>query len=141
MTGHPTPEDLMGYLDDELDPQRRAAVEQHIDGCTECRREHVIFRSMKEDLTTMRFKSEVVERSVWDAVNRRLTRPVGWVLLVAGLAVWFGYAAYTFIVSPVNVFEKLTISAVLIGAGLLLASVLWERYREWRTDPYRDIQR
>ena len=31
--------------------------------------------------------------------------------------------------------------AVAIGMLALLASVIWERYREWLTDPYRDIQR
>ena len=29
----------------------------------------------------------------------------------------------------------------LAGILVLLASVIWERYREWLTDPYRDIQR
>jgi hypothetical protein len=24
---------------------------------------------------------------------------------------------------------------------LLLASVIWERYRDWLTDPYRDVYR
>jgi hypothetical protein len=37
--------------------------------------------------------------------------------------------------------EKLATGAVVIGILALLTSVIWERYREWLTDPYRDVHR
>ncbi|HUF28181.1 MAG TPA: zf-HC2 domain-containing protein [Gemmatimonadaceae bacterium] len=140
MNRHLEPEELMRYLDGELDTTASADIETHLGRCTECRREHVIFQRMKEDLITMPARHGATQGSVWDAVNRRLTRPIGWLLLVVGLALWTAWAAYTFVVSPVDVFEKLTVGAIIIGTVLLLASVLCERYRERRHDPYRKIQ-
>jgi hypothetical protein len=66
---------------------------------------------------------------------------VGWVLLVSGLAVWSGWAVWQYLTAPTRLFEKLTIGAVVVGLACLLASVGWERYREWRTDPYRKVER
>ena len=74
-------------------------------------------------------------------MNQQLTRPIGWILVVVGAAVWTGYGAYVFATSPANPWEKLATGAVVIGILLLLASVIWERYREWLTDPYRDVYR
>ena len=41
---------------------------------------------------------------------------------------------------PLTAFAFIT-GAIVIGILLLFASVIWERYRVWLTDPYRDIQR
>jgi len=58
-----------------------------------------------------------------------------------GSLVWAAYGIYVYLTSPAFLLEKLTTSAIVIGILLLFASVIWERYREWLTDPYRDIQR
>jgi anti-sigma factor RsiW len=140
MTRHLTPETLMGHLDGELTPEADRGVAAHLAECAECRREYTVFQQMKEDLMMARNR-DAPDRSVWDAVNARITRPVGWILLVAGLVVWSGWAVWLFITSPTRLFEKLTIGAVVVGLACLLASVAWERYRDWRTDPYRKIER
>lgn len=136
-------ETLMRYLDGELPPEERERVEEHLSGCTECSREVEMFRSMKRELAELPVGVSPGrgEGSVWDAVNRRLTRPLGWTLLVAGVALWGGWAAWVFVTSDAALFEKLVTGAVVIGFALLLASVGWERYREWQNDPYRDVQK
>jgi hypothetical protein len=58
-----------------------------------------------------------------------------------GAVVWLAYGVYTFTTSPADLWQKLATGAVVIGILMLLTSVIWERYREWLTDPYRDIQR
>ncbi len=135
-------ETLMRYLDDELSPERRERVEEHLSGCTECRREVEVFGRMKRDLAELPGPSAGRrDGSVWDAVSRRVARPLGWILLVVGAVLWGGWAAWVFVTSEVALFEKLFTGAVVIGMALLLASVGWERYREWQHDPYRDVQR
>jgi len=74
-------------------------------------------------------------------VNRQLTRPLGWVLLVVGTVFWVGYSVYVYLASPAFLWEKVATSAIVIGVLLLFISVIWDRYRDWLTDPYRDIQR
>ena len=134
-------EDLMRFLDGELPPEEHARVQARIDSSTELGREAAIFRAMKEGFQDLTFHSGAYRRSVWEQVNQQLTRPIGWLLVVVGGAVWTGYGAYVFATSPANPWEKLATGAVVIGILLLLASVIWERYREWLTDPYRDVYR
>lgn len=134
-------ESLMRYLDGELPPEDRARVEAAVAGSTELQRELAIFRAMKQDLHDLSFSVGPPPTSVWGRVNRRLTRPVGWVLLVVGLTTWTGYGAYVFATSPARLLEKLAAGAVAVGVLLLLASVAYDRYRDWLVDPYRDVQR
>jgi hypothetical protein len=131
----------MRYLDGEVGPEERIRVERAVEGSTELRRELLVFKAMKDDLQTLKLTDGGHHGSIWDSVNRQLTRPVGWILLVVGSLIWAAYGIYTYLTSPVFLLEKLAASATVIGILLLLASVIWDRYREWLTDPYRDIQR
>jgi hypothetical protein len=136
-----THEDLMRYLDGEVGPEERGRIKRSVEGSTELRRELAVYRAMKDDLQTLKLADGKHHGSIWDSVNRQLTRPIGWVLLVVGSLVWAVYGIYVFLTSPAFLLEKMATSAVVIGVLLLFASVIWERYREWLTDPYRDIQR
>ncbi len=134
-------EDLMRFIDGELSPKEHARVEEAIGSDTELNREASIFRAMKGDFQELSFHPGTFRRSVWDNVNVSLTRPLGWLLLVVGVAIWTGYGTYVFTHSTIDPFEKLATGAVVIGILILLASVIWDRYREWLTDPYRDVYR
>lgn len=135
-------ETLMRYLDGELPAGERERVEDHLERCTECRREVEMFGRMKRELSELPDGGRRRGReSIWDAVDRRLTRPFGWILLVVGVLIWAGWATWVFVNSEVAVVEKLSTGAVVIGLLLLLVSVGRERYREWQDDPYRDVER
>lgn len=136
-----SPEDLMRYLDGELPAEEARALEAAVERSTELRRELAIHRAMQRDVQGLSFAPITPSGSVWGTVNRRLTRPIGWILLVTGVVVWLGYVAYLFALSPVSPWGKIAIAAIVIGFVLLLASVIADRYREWRTDPYRDVYR
>ncbi|HUF74963.1 MAG TPA: hypothetical protein VMM35_01735 [Longimicrobiales bacterium] len=134
-------EDLMRYLDGELPPEERVRVESELAASTELQREVAIYRALKEDFQELSFHPAAHRRSVWDRVNERVTRPIGWMLVVAGVAVWMTYGVYVFATSPVDPWEKLATGAIAIGILMLFASVIWERYREWDKDPYRNVHR
>ena len=136
-----THEELMRYLDGEVGPEERIRIERSVEESTEIRRELAVYKAMKDDLQTLKLTDGDHHGSVWNSVNRQLTRPIGWVLLIVGSLVWAAYGIFVYLTSPAFLWEKLTTSAIVIGILLLFASVIWERYREWLTDPYRDIQR
>jgi anti-sigma factor RsiW len=136
-----THEELMRFLDGELSPDEHVRVERALAEDSELARELAIFRGMKGQFQELSFDPGHRRRSVWGEVNRQLTQPIGWILLTGGVAVWTLYGAYLFATGPTDPWEKLATGAVVIGVLLLLASVIWERYREYLTDPYRDIQR
>lgn len=135
-----THDELMRYLDDELPPERVRAVEEAMENDTELRRDYVIYSRLKEDLGDMGSAIRT-GGSVWQPVNRRLTRPVGWVLFVVGAAVWVAYGVYSYLTGADAMWEKLATSAVVVGLGLLLLSVIIDRLRDLKTDPYKELQR
>jgi hypothetical protein len=131
----------MRYLDGEVGPEERGRIERSVEASTELRRELALYRAMKDDLQTLRLNDGGGNGSMWNAVNRHLTRPLGWVLLIVGSLVWATYGIYLYITSEAFLWQKLVTSGIGIGILLLLASVIWERYRIWLSDPYKDIQR
>ncbi|MFP4623384.1 MAG: hypothetical protein ACOCVZ_08525 [Gemmatimonadota bacterium] len=137
MIGH---DELMRYLDGELPPERARAVEAELERSTELRRDYEIFRRMKSDFQELSVHVGT-PRTVWDRVNRNLTRPVGWILFLVGALVWSSYAVYTYLTGADALWEKLAVSAVAVGLAMLLLSALVDRYRDLKTDPYKEIRR
>jgi hypothetical protein len=136
-----TPEDVMRYLDGEMPAEERRALEAAVERSTELRRELAIYQAMQRDFQSLSFAPPAPHASVWGTVNRRLTRPLGWTFLIGGFVLWLGYVAYLFARSSVDPWGKIAIAAVVIGFLLLLATVVADRYRDWLTDPYRDVHR
>lgn len=134
-------ETLTRHLDDELPPAESRRVEEHLSRCTECRREAEMMRRMKTDLAELPGGEPGRDGSVWDAVDRRLTRPLGWFLLVVGAAAGLALGAWGFVTADAPLAEKLATGAVAAGLLLLLVSVARERWKEWRNDPYRRVER
>ena len=130
----------MRYLDGELSPDERVRVDERISASTELQRDIAVFGKMKEDFRAMSFAG-YEKQSVWDLVSRRLTRPVGWVLIVSGSLLCTVYGIYLYLISAAYLLEKVASAAIVIGVLMLLGSVIYERYRDWLTDPYRDLQR
>jgi len=134
-------EDLMRYLDGEMSPEERGRVDSELETSTELQREVAIYRALKADFQELSFHPATHRVSVWDKVNTRVTRPIGWILVLAGAVLWLTYGVYLFATTPADPWEKLATGAVAIGILMLFASVIWERYREWDRDPYRDVYR
>ncbi len=134
-------EDLMRFLDGETTPEERAAIEVLLETSSELRREFAIFLSMKKGFQDLSLVPRGGEESVWDRIRSRITLPVGWVLMAAGAAAWIGYGIWVFLKSPVGVLVRLASGGVVIGVLVLLANVIWDRYKEYGTDPYRDVHR
>lgn len=134
---HPE-ERLSAYADGELPPEEAAAVEDHLEACTECRRELAVIRGMGEAMSET---GTTAGRSVWESVRRRIVALGGWLLVVAGLAVLAALAAVEWLRSGSLTPEWLATTAVAVGLGLVAVSIGWEQYREWKHSPYRDVEK
>ncbi len=134
-------DELMRYLDGEAAPEERERIEARLAKSSELSRELSIYRAMREDFRDLSFAAGPSMASVWDRVNRKLTRPIGWILLVVGLGIWSAYGLYLFFATHPDPWQQLAAGAIVIGILLLTASVIWDRYREWLSDPYRDVHR
>ncbi len=137
MTDH---EQLMRFLDGEAAPEERSSVESSLKESSELRRELAVYQSIKDGFSDMTFVPWD-EGSTWGRVRKRLSVPVGWILTGSGLAAWIGYGLWVFLTSPTSVLVRLATGGVVIGVLVLLANVIWDRCREYRTDPYRHVHR
>lgn len=138
MTNTVSRESLMRYLDGEAKPEERSQIEEALTSSTELQREVALFGVMKRDLQNMTLPLGR-DRSVWRVVRRRITRPLGWLLVLVGFAFWAVYGSYLYFTSAIEPWEKLVTSAIGGGMLLLFFNVIFERYREWLVDPYRDV--
>jgi len=134
------PEELMRFLDDELPADRRAAVEAHLEECTECRRDYVVFSKMKGELRSMAMENGTGP-SLWDTLGRQLVRPTGWLLVIVGALALAAWGVYSYVRSPEDLWTKLATGALVIGFVLLLLSAILDRVKDLRTDRYREVER
>lgn len=132
---------LMRFLDGELPPAERQQVSDALTGSAELQRELMLFEAMKRDLQELSFTPVRAGHSIWDQVTVRITRPVGWVIFLTGALVWIVYGAWIYFTSSIDMWEKLATGAVVTGLVTLLATVIWERYKVWLTDPYKGVHR
>ena len=139
---------MMGYIDNELIEQDRAAFLEHVKSCAQCSSEFEHFQKLKEVTNGMKFKSpeDKVWEDYWSGIYNRMERGIGWILLsIFGIILLFygGYRAVEeFIADPtVGVILKIVVLGFIAGLAILFVSVLRERLFFWKTDRYKDIRR
>jgi anti-sigma factor RsiW len=135
MSVHPR-QQLSAYLDGELPAGDAADVERHLRDCTECSRELAIMKDLGGAMRTM--SNQYRDRGVWEGVHRRLTRPVGWLLILAGAAVWLWLLVSRWLREELTL-EWAAATGVAVGLVLLLISLGYEQYRDWRETRYKDV--
>ena len=79
-------------------------------------------------------------RSVWDEVHRKITRPVGWLLLLAGSALWAALVLVAWWRAELTV-EWIAVTGIGTGLLFLIIGIGHEQYRDWKTTRYKDVQR
>lgn len=138
MNEHPL-ELISAYADGELSREEASRVEAHLEECTECVRELALIRSIGGAMRTT--PTPPTGPGVWPAVHRRLTRPIGWILFLAGVIAYAALAILEWYRERTLTLEWLGTTAIVLGLALLLASVAYEQYQEWKNTPYKDVDR
>ena len=129
---------LSAYLDGELGGDEAARVERHLRNCTECARELSLITRIGGAMRAMPRPEDA--RSVWSGVHRRITRPLGWILLLVGLALWAGLALVAWARAELTL-EWLALTGIGVGLLLLVIGIGYEQYRDWTATRYRDVER
>lgn len=140
---------MMGYLDDELEPEVCSRVEAHLAECADCRRELEQFRRMKEDLNMVKFKepSDAELERYWSHIYNRLERGIGWIMLSLGAIILLSYGGFKLVEEVVKDPEiglliKVGILALVFGVVVLFVSLLRERLALLKTDKYsKEVER
>lgn len=136
--------DVMRYLDGEMNDAERAAFEEHLAGCDDCR------RALEELREVNRLTGSIVMKDpqdefwdlYWKSIYRRLERRTAWVFMIAGIAMLVAYELYRAFSSFGRItFQKVALIVLVVGGVLLLVSVVRERIHQYRSDPYKDVKR
>lgn len=134
---------LTGYLDREQTQEDAQWVRLHLEACTECTRTIEDLTRMRE--TTMKTELNVPADGQWNEAPRgapsRWFRNLGWLLA----ALWV--ILFVFLVIRDTLLQEGDVLWVIIGVGfwaipvLIFLSVLIDRIKTQKTDPYRKVQK
>ena len=134
---------LSGYIDGELTQQERQRVDVHCESCAECRQLRDELRNIRRDVSDARL-SEIGEDNWREMMNDstvRVTRGIGWLLLIGGFLAVAGIGIYEFLTDPsVGWTEKLVVTVIYGGFVALFVSVLRQRLIERKSDKYKDVE-
>ncbi len=134
---------LTGYLDGVLTQADDQRVQLHLEECTVCRRLIDEMRETREATMSTRF--ELPADDQWNEAPRglasRLSFGLGWVVLLVWAVGMLGVALGHLWSGDMPLTEKLLIFGGLSGGALLALSVLIDRLKTWRKDPYRRVEK
>jgi anti-sigma factor RsiW len=134
---------ISGHLDGELTQAAEQRVRLHLEDCEHCRVVLGEFRTLRE--TTMSTEFDKPEDSQWDERPQSsislVARGFGWILAIIWAVVITGYGLWLFWQGSANLVERVLVFGGLSAAVLLFTSVLLDRLRAARTDPYREVEK
>ncbi len=134
---------LSGYVDRQLTQGDEQRVRLHLEECPACRALVDDLRQLREVTMDTRFETPLDDG--WSEAPRgalsRLFAGAGWAVLVAWIVGVTGFAVGQLWSGPESLAEKLIAFGAVSGFALLFLSVLLDRIRTWKTDPYRRVQK
>lgn len=134
---------LTGYLDGVLTQADDQRVRLHLEDCADCRRLIDEMRETREATMTTRF--ELPADDQWNETPRglasRLSFGLGWTLLLIWGVGILGLVAGHIWSDGMPLIEKLLLFGGVSGAALLFLSVLIDRLKTMRNDPYRRVEK
>jgi ferric-dicitrate binding protein FerR (iron transport regulator) len=139
---------MMAALDDECSSAERLELDALLAARPELAPDWSRLRRLKEVTMTLEIARPLEEE--WDWYRRsglhRAERGVGWTLIAVGGGVLAATSLWlwleSWLASDLPLFVKISLGSVMVGAALLLVSVLRERWVLSRRDPYsKEVER
>ncbi len=134
---------LTGYLDGVLTQADDQRVRLHLEECADCRGLIDEMRETREATMTTRF--ELPADDQWNEAPRglasRLSFGLGWTVLLIWAVGLLGLTVGHIWSDGMPLTEKLLLFGGLSGGALLFLSVLIDRLKTMRNDPYRRVEK
>jgi predicted anti-sigma-YlaC factor YlaD len=134
---------ISGHLDGELTQAAEQKVRIHLEDCEHCRTVLGELGTLRE--TTMSTDFHKPDDSQWDENPQtgmsHVTRGAGWILAIVWAVFLATYGLWQFWQGSANLVERVLVFGGLSAAALLFTSVLFDRLRTARTDPYREVEK
>jgi len=134
---------ISGHLDGELTQAAEQKVRVHLEDCGHCRVVLDELRVLRD--ATMSTEFQKPDDSQWDERPQTglslVARGTGWIIAVVWAVFFAAYALWQFWQGSANLVERLLVFGGLSALALLFSSVLLDRLRTARTDPYREVEK
>ncbi len=135
---------LVAFLDNELSSDEIHDLNQHLNRCAECRQAYEELKESSAFIEHVSFK-EPTDRaldSLWKRPYTRCTRNAALLMVLGGYLMLIGYALFLFLRDDkVAAFPKFGVAGIIIGTVILIGSVVRERIRTYKHDPYKEVDR
>jgi predicted anti-sigma-YlaC factor YlaD len=139
---------ISSYHDGKLDNKQRQQVEEHLNQCVECQREHEEMGKLEEVMKKMQLRKPHKEmwEVYWTSIYNRLERRLGWIFLSIGamiLLFFGGYKAVEGIIQDTStpLLLKIGILTLLGGVVILLVSLLREQIFVYKRERYKEVEK
>ena len=135
---------MMGLMDNELTPEETADVNQHLIRCEACRKEFDELGRSYSKLKSISFTGPTDDEldRIWKSPFSRLTRNMGLFMVFAGWIILIIYSLVEFLESDTEpILSRIAFLGIIIGFIILLYTVLSDRLKIFKTDPYKEIKR
>lgn len=134
---------LSGHLDGELTQAAEQRVRIHLEDCAACRASYQELVELRE--ATMGTRLEHPTDDQWREAPRGVvstaSRGLGWTFLILWILATAGFGLWQVWQDVDDPFERLLVFGGLSALVLLFLSVLLDRLRARRSDPYEEVER
>ena len=134
---------ISGHFDGELTQAAEQKVRVHLEDCEYCRTVLRELRTLREATLSTEFHTPA--DSQWDERPQSglslAARGTGWIVAIIWAVFFAVYTLWQFWQGSANLAERLLVFGGLSALALLFTSVLLDRLRAARTDPYREVEK
>lgn len=135
---------ISGLLDNELTPEESTELNTHLIRCASCRSDYEDLRRTEQKLEAISYVeiTDQAASALWKLPFARFLSIASLLLVIGGYAALLLYGIVMFLIDrDEDLFGRITLGAIVIGFLMLLVSLIIERIRTYRVDPYKEIER
>lgn len=135
---------MMGLIDDELTPEEVITVNNHLTRCRSCREEYEELKKSSASLKGLTYmESRDIELDkIWKSPYSRFMKNTGLLMVIAGWVAIILFSLYEMIFSNSKQFlPRISTVLILTGFIVLLFTVIRDRIKTYKSDPYKEVKR
>ncbi len=135
---------LSGYLDAELSQGDRQRVEIIMEDCKDCAQTFEDMKKLRGEIGGIEYEHMTEAERLKDPMAEA-GASIGQVLVIGGFVIFYGTLIY-FVLKGMLAdedtpfFMKIGLPAIFLGMGIMLTSVIIDRIKASKTDPYNDVE-
>ncbi|MCK5004251.1 MAG: zf-HC2 domain-containing protein [Candidatus Aminicenantes bacterium] len=135
---------MMGLMDNELTEEESINLNKHLIRCSSCRDEYSLLSETSAKLEGMVLKEpdDKILDKVWKSPYSRFARKAGLIMVILGWLIMMLYSAYELLfIKETDSIPGFAFVIILTGLAILFITVLRDRIKTYKTDPYKEVDR